>query len=44
MKYESRKFIDLILATTSKWANWDPPREIKVIAIPVIPVNVSDSV
>ncbi|KAF8554051.1 hypothetical protein OG21DRAFT_1413271 [Imleria badia] len=30
MKYESRKFIDLILATTSKWANWDPPREIKV--------------
>ncbi|KAF8126282.1 hypothetical protein EV363DRAFT_1348183 [Boletus edulis] len=30
MKYDSRKFIDLIRATTSKWANWDPPREIKV--------------
>ncbi|KAG0692898.1 hypothetical protein DFH29DRAFT_966828 [Suillus ampliporus] len=26
----SRKFIDLILQTSSKWANWDPPIEIKV--------------
>jgi hypothetical protein len=30
MKYESRKFIDLIQRATSKWANWDPPREIAV--------------
>jgi len=30
IKYESRKFIDLILRVTSKWANWDPPRQIKV--------------
>lgn len=29
-KYVSRKFIDLIQGATSKWANWDPPREIKV--------------
>lgn len=35
MKYDSRKFIDLILATTSKWANWDPPRAIKVTHIAV---------
>ena len=39
MKYDSRKFVDLILATTSKWANWDPPRAIKVttLDIPVAP-------
>ncbi|KAG1775610.1 hypothetical protein EV702DRAFT_422190 [Suillus placidus] len=30
MKYESRKFIDLIQGVTSKWANWDPPRPINV--------------
>lgn len=30
MKYESRKFIDLILGVTSKWTNWDPPRPISV--------------
>ncbi|KAG1804341.1 hypothetical protein EV424DRAFT_1647481 [Suillus variegatus] len=30
MKYESRKFIDLIQSITSKWANWDPLTEIKV--------------
>ncbi|KAG1724855.1 hypothetical protein EDB19DRAFT_1915332 [Suillus lakei] len=30
MKYASRKFIDLIQGATSKWANWDPPREIAV--------------
>lgn len=30
MKYESRKFIDLIQRATSKWANWDPPRKIAV--------------
>ncbi|KAG1724596.1 hypothetical protein EDB19DRAFT_1915444 [Suillus lakei] len=30
MKYASRKFIDLIQGATSKWANWDPPREITV--------------
>ncbi|KAG2346098.1 hypothetical protein BDR05DRAFT_878756 [Suillus weaverae] len=26
----SRRFIDLIYQATSKWANWDPPIEIKV--------------
>ncbi|KAG1752086.1 hypothetical protein EDB19DRAFT_1993852 [Suillus lakei] len=26
----SRKFIDLIFQTSSKWANWDPPIEIRV--------------
>ncbi|KAG1842267.1 hypothetical protein DFJ58DRAFT_58836 [Suillus subalutaceus] len=30
MKYESRKFIDLIQRATSKWANWDPPKNIAV--------------
>ncbi|KAG1732678.1 uncharacterized protein EDB91DRAFT_1251721 [Suillus paluster] len=30
MKYASRKFIDLIQGATSKWANWDPPKKIKV--------------
>jgi hypothetical protein len=30
IKYESRKFIDLIQRVTSKWANWDPPRKIAV--------------
>ncbi|KAG1856752.1 hypothetical protein F4604DRAFT_1590256 [Suillus subluteus] len=30
MKYMSWKFIDLIQGTTSKWANWDPPRPINV--------------
>ncbi|KAG1852136.1 hypothetical protein DFJ58DRAFT_791694 [Suillus subalutaceus] len=30
MKYESRKFIDLIQGVTSKWVNWDPPRPINV--------------
>jgi hypothetical protein len=30
MKNPSRKFIDLIRATSSKWANWDPPNQIKV--------------
>jgi len=28
--YDSRKFVDLILSATSKWANWDPPKIIKV--------------
>ncbi|KAJ3724157.1 hypothetical protein DFJ43DRAFT_1158007 [Lentinula guzmanii] len=26
----SRKFIDLIFAASSKWANWDPPKQIHV--------------
>ncbi|KAG1845616.1 hypothetical protein C8R48DRAFT_734017 [Suillus tomentosus] len=30
MKYESRKFIDLIQGITSKWANWDPQKTIHV--------------
>ncbi|KIJ60777.1 hypothetical protein HYDPIDRAFT_43111 [Hydnomerulius pinastri MD-312] len=30
VKYESRKFVDLILSSASKWANWDPPRPINV--------------
>ncbi|KAJ7832400.1 hypothetical protein B0H14DRAFT_2803061 [Mycena olivaceomarginata] len=30
MKYASRKYIDLIQAASSKWANWDPPHPIKV--------------
>ncbi|KAG1724595.1 hypothetical protein EDB19DRAFT_1644489 [Suillus lakei] len=30
MKYASRKFVDLIQGATSKWANWDPPRNIAV--------------
>ncbi|KAJ7818004.1 hypothetical protein B0H14DRAFT_2840812 [Mycena olivaceomarginata] len=30
MKYASRKYIYLILAASSKWANWDPPHPIKV--------------
>jgi hypothetical protein len=30
IKYESRKFIDLIQRATSKWANWDPPKKIEV--------------
>jgi len=30
MKNPSRKFIELIHATSSKWANWDPPNPIKV--------------
>jgi hypothetical protein len=29
-QYDSRKFIDLILSATSKWANWDPPKPINV--------------
>ncbi|KIJ60774.1 hypothetical protein HYDPIDRAFT_116833 [Hydnomerulius pinastri MD-312] len=29
-KYESRKFIDLVLSSTSKWANWDPSAPINV--------------
>ncbi|KIJ60757.1 hypothetical protein HYDPIDRAFT_31974 [Hydnomerulius pinastri MD-312] len=29
-KYDSRKFVDLILSSASKWANWDPPRPINV--------------
>ncbi|KAG1729790.1 hypothetical protein EDB19DRAFT_1641684 [Suillus lakei] len=29
-KYTSRKFIDLIQGSTSKWANWDPIRNIAV--------------
>ncbi|KAG2108506.1 uncharacterized protein F5147DRAFT_576935 [Suillus discolor] len=28
--YASRKFIDLIFQTSSKWADWDPPVPIKV--------------
>ncbi|KAG2151070.1 uncharacterized protein EDB93DRAFT_1249562 [Suillus bovinus] len=30
MKHQSRKFIDLIQAITSKWANWDPTKPIHV--------------
>jgi len=30
MKNPSRKFVELIHATSSKWANWDPPHQIKV--------------
>jgi len=30
IQYESRKFIDLILTATSRWANWNPSGEIKV--------------
>ncbi|KAJ7719437.1 hypothetical protein DFH07DRAFT_314285 [Mycena maculata] len=30
MKYVSRKYVDLIHAASSKWANWDPPHPIKV--------------
>ena len=30
MKNPSRKFIDLIRDVSSKWANWDPPNQIKV--------------
>jgi len=30
MKSPSRKYIDLIFRASSKWANWDPPVEIKV--------------
>jgi len=30
MKYDSRKFIDLIQSITSKWANWNPDSPIKV--------------
>ncbi|KAJ7659221.1 hypothetical protein DFH06DRAFT_1195307 [Mycena polygramma] len=30
MKYASRKYIDLILEASSKWASWDPPHSIKV--------------
>jgi len=30
MKSPSRKFVDLIHASSSKWANWDPPHQIKV--------------
>jgi hypothetical protein len=26
----SRKFIDLIFQATAKWANWNPPSNIKV--------------
>ncbi|KAG1804342.1 hypothetical protein EV424DRAFT_1432490 [Suillus variegatus] len=29
MKYDSRKFIDLIQSITSKWANWNPDSPIK---------------
>ncbi|KAJ6589440.1 hypothetical protein B0H19DRAFT_923319 [Mycena capillaripes] len=29
MKYASRKYIDLVLAVSSKWANWDPPHPIE---------------
>ncbi|KAF9231126.1 hypothetical protein BU15DRAFT_82796 [Melanogaster broomeanus] len=28
--YDSRKFVDLILTASSKWANWDPPKPIHV--------------
>ncbi|KAF9232291.1 hypothetical protein BU15DRAFT_55171 [Melanogaster broomeanus] len=28
--YYSRKFVDLILSVSSKWANWDPPKPIHV--------------
>lgn len=28
--HSSRKFIDLIFAASSKWANWDPPKQIRV--------------
>ncbi|KAJ7869564.1 hypothetical protein B0H14DRAFT_3440559 [Mycena olivaceomarginata] len=31
MKYASRKYLDLIQAASSKWANWDPPHPIKAI-------------
>ncbi|KAF9461885.1 hypothetical protein BDZ94DRAFT_1298991 [Collybia nuda] len=30
MRYSSRKYIDLIHSTSSKWANWDPPHQIRV--------------
>jgi len=30
MKNPSRKYIDLIHSTSSKWANWNPPNQIKV--------------
>jgi len=30
MKFASRKYIDLILEVSSKWASWDPPHPIKV--------------
>ncbi|KAJ7894794.1 hypothetical protein B0H13DRAFT_2035647 [Mycena leptocephala] len=30
MKYASRKYVDLILEVSSKWANWDPPHPIKI--------------
>ncbi|KAJ7281028.1 hypothetical protein C8J57DRAFT_1300692 [Mycena rebaudengoi] len=30
MKYASRKYIDLVQAVSSKWANWDPPHIITV--------------
>ncbi|KDQ61837.1 hypothetical protein JAAARDRAFT_55158 [Jaapia argillacea MUCL 33604] len=26
----SRKYIDLILSASSKWANWDPPQRVKI--------------
>ncbi|KAJ7631809.1 hypothetical protein B0H17DRAFT_1164188 [Mycena rosella] len=29
MRYASRKYIDLILTASSKWASWDPPHPIK---------------
>jgi len=28
--YSSRKYVDLILETSSKWANWDPPIPVEV--------------
>ncbi|KAF9231124.1 hypothetical protein BU15DRAFT_82794 [Melanogaster broomeanus] len=28
--YDSRRFVDLILAASSQWANWDPPTTINV--------------
>ncbi|KAK7017678.1 hypothetical protein R3P38DRAFT_3201233 [Favolaschia claudopus] len=30
MKYASRKYVDLILQVSSKWASWDPPHLIEV--------------
>ena len=30
LPHSARKYIDLIFAASSKWANWDPPKQIKV--------------
>ena len=32
-----RKYIDLIRQVSSKWVNWDPPIEIRVGFITIIP-------